>query len=228
MKIANTIGKKLYLGFGAVLAILLILFVVSLTAILREREEQSESKAALADFQVINSVRDQITQNSLALSGYLLSGDSHEREAVNQGIGDLDDLFRNSQHGSSSQVLIDALDSLQKIQRDWTDQFAKPLVDKRQQVDAGNSTVSELQVFYLQKDPASWVNRSTAILAGANDAIRKALDDSSVSATRTAAGKILNRVMQIGFSNQAPFLSTTSKGFCPLANSSLTLNKFFI
>ncbi len=186
MKIANTIGKKLYLGFGAVLAILLILFVVSLTAILREREEQSESKAALADFQVINSVRDQITQNSLALSGYLLSGDSHEREAVNQGIGDLDDLFRNSQHGSSSQVLIDALDSLQKIQRDWTDQFAKPLVDKRQQVDAGNSTVSELQVFYLQKDPASWVNRSTAILAGANDAIRKALDDSSVSATRTA------------------------------------------
>ena len=74
----------------------LILFVVSLTAILREREEQSESKAALADFQVINSVRDQITQNSLALSGYLLSGDSHEREAVNQGIGDLDDLFRNS------------------------------------------------------------------------------------------------------------------------------------
>ncbi len=43
MKIANTIGKKLYLGFGAVLGILLILSAVSLSAILRERQEQSDA-----------------------------------------------------------------------------------------------------------------------------------------------------------------------------------------
>ena len=91
MKIANTIGKKLYLGFGAVLAILLILFVVSLSAILRERQEQSDATAALADVQVIESVRYQIMQNRLALADYLLSGDSHEREGVTQGISDLDD-----------------------------------------------------------------------------------------------------------------------------------------
>jgi methyl-accepting chemotaxis protein len=186
MKIANTIGKKLYLGFGAVLAILLILFVVSLSAILRERQEQSEASSALADVQVLESVRYQIMQNRLALSDYLLSGDSHEREAVTQGIGDLDDLFRNGQHGSSNQILNDALDRVQKNERDWANQFANPLIDKRQQVDAGNATVSELQIFYLQKDPTSWVYRSTAILGSANDAIRKALDDSSVSATRTA------------------------------------------
>ncbi len=185
MKIATTIGKKLYLGFGAVLAILLILFVVSLTAILRERQEQFDAAGALADVQIIESARYQIMQNRLALSDYLLSGDSHERETVNQGISDLDELFHLGQRNTSDQILSSALERVQKNEQDWTDQFAKPLIEKRQQVDAGNSTVSDLQVFYLQKDPATWVSRSSAILDNANDAIKKALDDSSASATRT-------------------------------------------
>jgi len=185
MKIANSIGKKLYLGFGAVLAILLILFVVSLSAILRERQEQSDATAALAAVQVIESVRYQIMQNRLALADYLLSGDSHEREGVTQGISDLDDTFRNAQRSASDPILNDALDRVQKNEHDWSEQFANPLIEKRQQVDAGNATVSELQVFYLQKDPGSWIARSTAALGGANDAIHKALDDSSVSAQRT-------------------------------------------
>ncbi len=191
MKIANTIGKKLYLGFGAVLAILLILFVVSLSAILRERQEQSDSTAALADVQLIESVRYQIMQNRLALSDYLLSGDSREREAVTQGINDLGDTFRNAQRSASDPVLNDALDRVQKNEHDWSEQFANPLIEKRQQVDAGNSTVSELQVYYLQKDPASWVSRSTTILGGADDAIRKALDNSSASAARTATVTVI-------------------------------------
>ncbi|HYB61685.1 MAG TPA: methyl-accepting chemotaxis protein [Methylomirabilota bacterium] len=186
MNIANTIGKKLYLGFGAVLAILLFLFVVSLSAILRERQEQSASTAAVADVRLIESARYQIMQNRLALSDYLLSGDSHERETVNQGIAALDDLFRTAQRNSSDQTLNNALLGVQKNEQDWAGQFARPLIDKRQQVDAGNSTVSELQVYYLQKDPASWVSRSTTILGDADDAIQKALDDSSVSAERTA------------------------------------------
>ncbi|MGB6430088.1 MAG: methyl-accepting chemotaxis protein [Candidatus Acidiferrales bacterium] len=185
MKIAPTIGKKLYLGFGAVLTILVFLFVVSLSAILRERQEQSAAADALSGVQIIESARYQIMQNRLALSDYLLSGDTHERETVNQGISDLDELLRKGQSSTTDQDLASALERVERNEQDWADQFAKPLIDKRQQVDAGNSTVADLQVFYLEKDPATWVTRSSEILDSANDEIKKTLDDSSASATRT-------------------------------------------
>jgi len=31
-----------------------------------------------------------------------------------------------------------------------------PLIDKRKDVDSGNATVAELQIYYLQKDASSW------------------------------------------------------------------------
>ncbi len=50
----------------------------------------------------------------------------------------------------------------------WAREFAAPLLEKRKQVDAGNSTVAELQIFYLQKDAASWVKTSTESLDAAD------------------------------------------------------------
>ena len=44
------------------------------------------------------------------------------------------------------------------------------MIAKRHQVDAGDATVSDLQIYYLQHDPASWVNKSTAVL---DDAIAR-------------------------------------------------------
>ena len=46
----------------------------------------------------------------------------------------------------------------------WADKFAKDMIAKRHQVDSGDATVSDLQIFYLQHDPASWINKSTSIL----------------------------------------------------------------
>ncbi|MGA9472798.1 MAG: methyl-accepting chemotaxis protein, partial [Terriglobales bacterium] len=46
----------------------------------------------------------------------------------------------------------------------WASDFANPLVDRRRAVDSGNATVAELQIFYLQKDPSSFVSRSTDVL----------------------------------------------------------------
>ena len=43
-------------------------------------------------------------------------------------------------------------------------EFAQPLIEKRKDVDSGNATVAELQIYYLQKDASSWVKNSTDLL----------------------------------------------------------------
>ena len=38
------------------------------------------------------------------------------------------------------------------------------MLQKRREVDAGNATVADLQIYYLQKDASSWVKTSTDYL----------------------------------------------------------------
>jgi len=48
-----TIGKKLYFGFGAILAIMLVLFVVNLFTVRREYAARDAVRATLGDVQTI-------------------------------------------------------------------------------------------------------------------------------------------------------------------------------
>src|SRR5207245_9720950 len=58
------------------------------------------------------------------------------------------------------------------------------LMAKRHQVDSGDATVSDLQIFYLQKAPASWLTKSSSVLDQSNTGINKFLEETSVSASR--------------------------------------------
>ena len=66
---------------------------------------------------------------------------------------------------------------MQALEAGWGTEFANPLVDKRRAVDNGNATVAELQVFYLQKDPNSWVVRSSEVLDEVDRENRKLLEE---------------------------------------------------
>ena len=57
---------------------------------------------------------------------------------------------------------------------------------KRHQVDSGDATVSDLQIFYLQKDPSSWLTKSSAVLDQANADMSKALGESQAAASRAS------------------------------------------
>ena len=46
-----------------------------------------------------------------------------------------------------------------------------------------------MQIFYLQQDPTVWVNKSTGILDQANQAVRKAQDDSNVTLESLSFGR---------------------------------------
>ena len=150
-----SIGKKLYAGFGMVLAILLGLFLVNTFAAFRERSLRSDSAAALESVRTIEAVRLQIMLNRLNLNNFLLSGDPRDEERVNKGTVDLSDTLKRGEAQSNSDLLKTALIQVESTEASWSDNFAKPLLAKRHQVDSGDATVSDLQIFYLQKDPSS-------------------------------------------------------------------------
>jgi methyl-accepting chemotaxis protein len=181
-----SIGKKLYAGFGLVLAILVGLFLVNTFAALRGRASRADSEASLKGVQTIESVRLKIMLNRLNLDNFLLSGDPRDEEKVNKGIGELNDTLKQGEAQFSADTLRTALIQVESTEASWADNFAKPLLAKRHQVDSGDSTVSDLQIFYLQKDPTSWLNKSSTVLDQTTAEITKNCDETTKSADKAS------------------------------------------
>ena len=188
-----TIARQLYKGFGAVLGILVLLFFVDLGALWKAHSASNEAAATLESVRTAESVRYQIMQNRLNLNNFLLSGDPRDEDKVNQGFTGLTDLIKRGQAQANSDILRTALIQVEGTEASWADNFAKPLLAKRHQVDSGDATVSDLQIFYLQKDPASWLVKSSAVLDQADTDISKALQESQAVASRasTVSGAII-------------------------------------
>src|SRR5215469_4692526 len=188
-----TIGKQLYRGFGVILVMLAILLVVDLAALWKAKSASNEAAATLESVRTAEAVRYQIMQNRLNLNNFLLSGDPRDEDKVNKGFTELSDLIKRGEAQAGSDLLRTALIQVEGTEASWADNFAKPLLAKRHQVDSGDATVSDLQIFYLQKDPASWLTKSSTILDQTRDEISKAQDDTNKSADRWAnASFIIN------------------------------------
>jgi methyl-accepting chemotaxis protein len=181
-----TIGKKLYFGFGAVLIILVALFGVNVITGFKERSARADATTALDSVRTIDAVRYQIMMNRLNLNNFLLSGDPRDEDKVNHGLVDITDIIKRGEAQAGSDLLRTALIQVESTEASWADNFAKPLLAKRHQVDSGDATVSDLQIFYLQKDPASWLVKSSSVLDQTNVDIGKSLDDTTKSAARVS------------------------------------------
>jgi methyl-accepting chemotaxis protein len=209
-----TIRQQLYKGFGIVLGMLVLLLVVDLAALWKAKSASAEAAATLEAVRTAEVVRYQIMQNRLNLNNFLLSGDPRDEDKVNRGFTELSDLIRRGQSQTASEFLHTALIQVESTEASWADNFAKPLLAKRHQVDSGDATVSDLQIFYLQKDPASWLTKSSAVLDQANTDVGKALAESQVTAARasTWAGIIvmLGTLVAIGFGIFSAFRTANS------------------
>jgi methyl-accepting chemotaxis protein len=177
-----TISKKLYLGFGAILAFLLLLFIVNFSAVLRESSVRTKAAETLQSMKTIEKVRYQMMQARLDLRNFLLSGDPRIEATTNKDMSTLDQFIQSEQAKTNDEILRNALSQVGPIESDWDQNFAKSLIDKRHQVDAGNATVSDLQVFYLEKDAGAWIGKETSILDDANKQIASSLQDANQSA----------------------------------------------
>src|SRR6266478_5615675 len=172
-----TIGRKLYVSFGAVLAMVVVLFAVNLAAVYREHSAKAAASQALQLADATDKVRFQMMQNRLYLTNYLLSGDSREADHVNEGLRLLSDRMQGATALATSEQQRTAFAKVQQTEQNWARDFAEPLMQKRKEVDQGNSTVAELQIFYLQKDAASWVKTSTEYLDLADRESKRVLED---------------------------------------------------
>src|SRR5882672_7368043 len=179
-----TIAKRLYAGFGIILGVLTLLFIVNIITAVRQSSAATEAGRALDGVTTIESVRSQIMQNRLNLNNFLLSGDPRDEEKVNKGMVDITDTLKRSEAQVGNEALRMALIQVETNESSWADNFSKPLLAKRHQVDSGDATVSDLQIFYLQKDPASWLTRSSSVLDQSNAGINKFLEETSTSASR--------------------------------------------
>jgi methyl-accepting chemotaxis protein len=184
-----TIGRKLYWNFGAILLMVVVLFLVNIVAMYRERGTKAAAARSLQIAETNDNIRFQMMQNRLFLSSYLLSGDTREVDRMKEGERQLNEKLLDVQKLASDQER----DELEKVQRNesvWATDFAAALLEKRKQVDAGNSTVAELQIFYLQKDASSWVKNSTDPLDAADHENKKVLDESRASDETASAWTI--------------------------------------
>ena len=181
-----TIGKKLYVGFGSILVILVALFIVNIVAGLKEQSARSDASNALQSVRTIEGVRYQIMLNRNNLNNFLLSGDPRDEEKVNRGLIDINEMVKAGQTQSGNEVLRTALIQVESTEASWGDNFAKPLLAKRHQVDSGDATVSDLQIFYLQKDPTSWLTKSSTVLDQTNAEITKSLEETTKSAAHAS------------------------------------------
>jgi methyl-accepting chemotaxis protein len=171
-----TISKKLYVNFGAILALLLVLFFVNITAVQREHAARDSAARALELAQESESVRFQMMQNRLCLRNYLLSGDTREVTKMDEGITRLRGHLKVLIAKVASEGHRAALMRLDEAEQQWESNFARPLVEKRKQVDSGASTVAELQIYYLQLNPNAWMKNSTGFLDEAESANARLLD----------------------------------------------------
>jgi methyl-accepting chemotaxis protein len=197
-----TIGKKLYRNFGIILSMVVVLFIVNLLAVHREHAAKDAAKVSLELADATNEVRFQMMQNRLYLSNYLLSGDTREVDRMNDGLRVLSEKLQLGKSLANSDQERTALSKVEELEQAWSKEFAQPLIDKRKDVDSGNATVAELQIYYLQKDASSWVKNSTEALDVADGENRKLVEagrkSDETASTLTILAAIISTLVALG------------------------------
>jgi methyl-accepting chemotaxis protein len=191
-----TIGKKLYYGFGFILGLIAFLWVINIVTVMRQFATRTAVNATNADVQTIDNVRYKMIDNRLSLGNYLLSGDLRDEEKTNKGVNELMELLKTGESTASDSNLRSLLSQVENNERSWSDNFAREMIAKRHSVDSGDTTVSDLQIFYLQHDPASWISRSTTVLDQALQTVRTEQNDSTASSS--SALMISTIIMTLG------------------------------
>jgi methyl-accepting chemotaxis protein len=159
-----SIKKKLWWYFGGMIAVVGALGIVSLMAVQREHSARNNTQNAFEVAQAGGNIRFQLMQNRQLLSNYLLSGSTGDANSLTDGMSKLQDAISKASEKTGKDQQKTTLLKLGETEKDWENNFARPLVEKRKQVDNGNATVSALQIQYLQLDPAAWTTRSTTLL----------------------------------------------------------------
>jgi methyl-accepting chemotaxis protein len=157
MRINKTIGGKLYLGFGLIMAIVVVAFLVNWMAVRHEQTTRALYKQSITMVENLSKLDKARSDNQLFLRNFLLNGDRREADALAHGQVEVERLINEIKDNTTalgdSARIRQLLDQMAEAERDWSRTFAGPLMEKRRQVDTGSATVAELQIAYLQATP---------------------------------------------------------------------------
>jgi methyl-accepting chemotaxis protein len=191
-----SIRKKLYLGFGSILVVVFIMFGLSIWATGHEQGTKAVYNNAIDTVQAISRLDQARMNNRMHLLSFLLNGDSHESDATTSGSSEVENIIAEAEKtvsalGDESNKAKDLLEKIRDAHRRWNSEFASPLMEKRRQVDAGSSTVAELQIAYLQAGPGKYVEAEEQPLAELINAVntsRKNARESDKTASTLTTG----------------------------------------
>jgi methyl-accepting chemotaxis protein len=156
MSINKTIGGKLYLGFGLIMAIVIGSFLFNWLAVRHEQATRALYKKSITMVESLSRLDKARNANRLFLRNFLLNGDRREADELAKGESEVEGMIAEIKNGlamDDSTRARQLLDQLADSERDWARSFAAPLMEKRRQVDTGSATVAELQIAYLQATP---------------------------------------------------------------------------
>jgi CHASE3 domain sensor protein len=127
---AMTIHQRLYRSFGAILATVLILFIVNVLALRREQGARQAAAQSLDMAEAISELRSQMMQNRLSLGNYLLSGDTRDVERMTDGVREVTSKLETAKGLASSDQQKNALDKVASLEQAWMSDFATPSARK--------------------------------------------------------------------------------------------------
>lgn len=159
-----TIRKKLFYNFGFILGIMFVLFAINMAVLMRERSAKADEARISELATATQQIRFQVMQNRLTLANYLLSGDPREIDKLHEGTFKVTEYMKTAQDFAISGEQKTSLAKLEVLEREWDSSFSAKMIEKRKEVDAGNASVADLQISYLQLNPAKWVKDSTEII----------------------------------------------------------------
>jgi CHASE3 domain sensor protein len=125
-----SIRKKLYLNFGIVLAIVVGLCLINIAAVQREHSARAATQHAFEVAQASEAIRFQMMENRQLLANYLLSGSSGDSNALSDGTVKLQAAISKTTE-KSNDLQKATLQHLSDSEREWENNFARPLVEKR-------------------------------------------------------------------------------------------------
>ncbi|HEV3038998.1 MAG TPA: methyl-accepting chemotaxis protein [Candidatus Angelobacter sp.] len=196
-----SISKKLFVGFGLILGTVFLLFLGDFFAVVHEHNTKDAFFKSNELRKAMSTLFQERLTNRLRLRNFLLNGDTKEADALNAGENHIDSLVniaeeKSGDMGAASQRVKELLEEIRKNSVDWKKEFADGLIEKRRLVDAGSSTVAELQIAYLQANPAVWQNKEDAQVGE----LTKLVDENNTAANASAdtATKVTNWATFIG------------------------------
>lgn len=181
-----SIRKKLYFNFALILSIVLLLSVFTFLALQREHAARSASQRSFEVAQASEAIRFSMMQNRQFLSNYLLSGSTADANSLTEGMSKLQTAIDKAMDSANSQQR-SILQKLSEAEREWDSNFARPLVEKRNQVDSGNATVNQLEIQYLQLNPAGWTAKSTGYVDELERAVQQDMNERRAADAGAAA-----------------------------------------